>query len=228
MQESLGEIRKIKGSTQPLIFVACFLKEMVMTNASHEPGNARKSTSPTQTAQGTATNLWLGVAFAVALLTLGGSLFLTWGMELQACPLCFYQRTFAMSLVAVLGMGLLTGAAKFVRLSLLALPLAVAGLGVASFHTYLEVSGKLECPAGIIGLGTAPQQSLGMFLVLSVLLLMDIFRGKSAGLNYWLILGGGVVLGGLLAVASSTSNPPMKKPPREVYEKLPVVCRPPQ
>jgi disulfide bond formation protein DsbB len=33
-------------------------------------------------------------------------------MGLKACPLCFYQRTFLMGLVAVLGMGLLARAAR--------------------------------------------------------------------------------------------------------------------
>ena len=132
-----------------------------------------------------------------------------------------------MSLVAVLGMGLFTGTARHVRLGLVALPLAIAGLGVAGFHVYLEVSGKLECPAGILGLGTAPKQSLAMVLGLSVLLLADALR-TARSVVWWLAAAGGVVLGGFLAAASSTSNPPMKKPPPEVYEKPPVVCRPPQ
>jgi hypothetical protein len=37
------------------------------------------------------------------------------------------------------------------------LPLAVAGLGVALFHEYLELTGKLECPSGVMGVGTAPR-----------------------------------------------------------------------
>jgi disulfide bond formation protein DsbB len=171
---------------------------------------------------------WLWLALVVCLLTTGGSLFLTWGLNLQACPLCFYQRTFAMSLVAVLGMGLLIGADRFVRLSLLALPLAVAGLGVAGFHVSLELSGKLECPPGLLALGTAPKQSLVMFLVITGLLLADVFRGVGSVVTYGLPLGGGVVLGLLLAYASSTSNPPPTKPKPEDYLKPPVVCRPPE
>ena len=63
-----------------------------------------------------------------------------------------------MSVVAVLGMGLLLDVGRGGRLSLIALPLATGGLGAAAFHVYLELSGTLECPTGLFGLGTAPQQ----------------------------------------------------------------------
>src|SRR6202011_4477973 len=105
-------------------------------------------------------------ALLVALVALAGSLWLSVGMSLKACPLCFYQRTFVMSVVAVLGIGVLTGARHRGVLNLLALPLTVAGVGVAVFHEYLEQTGKLECPAGIMGIGTAPQQSLTVLAVL--------------------------------------------------------------
>src|SRR5436190_1735483 len=106
-----------------------------------------------------APSLLIWAALLVALAGLAGSLFLSLGMNLKACPLCFYQRTFAMSVVAVLGMGLFTGG-RSGRLGLLTLPLAVAGLGVAVFHVYLETAGKLECPQGLLGWGSAPRQSL--------------------------------------------------------------------
>jgi hypothetical protein len=168
---------------------------------------------------------WVWAALTLALAGLAGSLFLSWGMGLKACPLCFYQRTFMMSLVAVLGMGLLAGVVRPDRLGLLALPLATAGLGVALFHVSLEVRGRLECPQGLLGLGTAPQQSLALFAILFVLLLIDVLRGLPRG---WGALAGAVVLGGLLAAASSTSNPPMQRPAPEVYARPPDVCRPPQ
>jgi hypothetical protein len=166
-------------------------------------------------------------ALIVSLAGLGGSLFLTWGMALKACPLCFYQRTFMMSLVAVLGMGLVAGALYPGRLGLLALPLATAGLGVALFHVWLEVSGKLECPKGLLGLGTAPVQSLTLFGLLFVLLVADVWLGNPARPATWIIVGGGVVLGVLLAAASCTSNPPMVRPAPETYSRPPEVCRPP-
>src|SRR5206468_4902178 len=82
----------------------------------------------------------------VALVALAGSLWLSVGMNLKACPLCFYQRTFVMGVVAVLGVGVLTGQRHRGVLNLLALPLAVGGVGVAVFHEFLELTYKLECP----------------------------------------------------------------------------------
>ena len=171
--------------------------------------------------------IFIWAAFALALAGLAGSLFLSLGMNLKACPLCFYQRTFAMSLVAVLGMGLLTGVRPN-HLGLLALPLAVAGLGVALFHVRLEITGKLECPRGVLGLGTAPKQSLAVFAVLFLLLLGGVLSGEPAGRGKWAALFGGVVLGALLAVASCTSNPPPPAPPKAPYaDPHPEICRPP-
>src|SRR5438270_12137300 len=88
-------------------------------------------------------SIWTFAALVVALGGLAGSLFLSMGMGLRACPLCFYQRTFMMSLVAVLAMGMVTGTGQGGRLALVSLPLASAGLGVALFHVFLEVTGTL-------------------------------------------------------------------------------------
>jgi disulfide bond formation protein DsbB len=185
------------------------------------------ASTATTSPPGGAANFWLWSALAVSLFATGGSLFLSLGMNLQACPLCFYQRTFAMSLVAVLAIGQLLRTTRLIRLSLLALPLAVAGLGVAAFHVWLEVNGTLECPEGVLGLGTAPQQSLSMFALIVVLLLADLFARPKMAVNEWTALFGGVCLGLLLSLGSATSNPPMKKPPPEVYKTPPVICRPP-
>jgi disulfide bond formation protein DsbB len=173
-----------------------------------------------------AANGWLWAALVVAVAGLAGSLYLSLGMDLKACALCFYQRTFMMGLVAVLAMGLLSGNRG--PLSMVALPLAFAGLGVALFHVWLEVSGKLECPRGVLGLGTAPQQSLATFALLSALLVLATFRESASGPVLVAVLVGGVLLGGLLAVASSISNPPMAGPPPQRYpNEDPDICRPP-
>ncbi|MCH8830219.1 MAG: disulfide bond formation protein B, partial [Planctomycetes bacterium] len=95
-----------------------------------------------------------GIALSVAVVGTLGSLWLSYGMGLKACPLCLYQRTFIMGVVAVLLIGLLTPVLRSPLLCLLALPAAVGGLGVALFHEYLELAGKLECPDGILGVGT--------------------------------------------------------------------------
>ncbi len=171
-------------------------------------------------------SVWTWAALTFAGAGLAGSLALSWGLALKPCPLCFYQRAFVMGIVAVLAMGLLTGAARPGRLGLLALPLAAAGLGVALFHVRLEMTGKLECPDGLLGLGTAPKQSLAVFVVLTVLLAVDALA-RLSGPAAWGGLVGAVVLGGLLAAASCTSNPPMPPAPKAPYPSPPDVCRPP-
>src|SRR4051812_48306347 len=99
-------------------------------------------------------SFWTLSALLVSLLGLAGSLLLSLGMSLKACPLCLYQRTFLMGVVAVLGVGLAARVGRAGLLSLLALPLAAAGFGVAAFHEYLEQNGKLECPTGVFGWGS--------------------------------------------------------------------------
>jgi disulfide bond formation protein DsbB len=49
---------------------------------------------------------WAIVALAFSLVGTAGSLSLSLGLGLKACPLCFYQRTFMMSTFAVLALGL--------------------------------------------------------------------------------------------------------------------------
>jgi disulfide bond formation protein DsbB len=160
----------------------------------------------------------------VALLALAGSLWLSLGMGLKACPLCFYQRTFVMGVVAVLGIGVLTGQQHRTVLDLLALPLTVAGFGVATFHVFLEMTGKLECPAGVIGVGTAPQQSLAALTLLLVLVIIGVARSGKANK---VALVGAITLGLLLAFGSVVSAPPMPKIPTKAYETPLDMCRPP-
>lgn len=151
---------------------------------------------------------WTLIAFLLALLTTAGSLYLSIGMGLAACPLCFYQRTFVMAVVGVLAIGLLLRPQGTTLLNLLCLPLAVSGLGVAIFHVYLELSGKLECPSGILGLGTAPQQSLAAHVLLVGVLLVPLLSTIHKR-DVLTIAGVGLVVGGLFAFAAVASAPPM-------------------
>jgi disulfide bond formation protein DsbB len=167
--------------------------------------------------------VWIWLALIAAGAALAGSLTLSYGLGLKACPLCFYQRTFVMSAVAVLGIGLLTPAGRGARLGALALPLAVAGLGVASCHVFLESSGKLECPLGVFGVGSAPQQSWVMFVILTGLLVIDVVRHPGPVLA----ISTGMIVGVLLSAASCTSNPPMPAVPDRPYPGAPEICRPP-
>jgi hypothetical protein len=169
--------------------------------------------------------LW--AALLVAAATVAGSLALSLVEGKKACPLCFYQRTFAMSALAVLALGLVTPALRRERLSLLALPLALGGLGVAAFHVSLEARGHLECPPGLLGLSTAPKDSLAMFLALTVILFVDLLldlKAGAVGLPAALLA---LAVSGGLVWASCNSNPPPPKPPDKPYDAPPDVCRPP-
>lgn len=163
----------------------------------------------------------------VALIALAGSLWLSVGMGLKACPLCFYQRTFVMGVVAVMGVGVLTGPRHRAVLNLLALPLAVAGFGVAAFHVYLELTGKLECPTGVMGIGTSPQQSLAVLTVLLAVIAVGDLRSGNFGDRHLLAAASAVVLGLLLAWSAVVSAPPMPPVPTRAYETPIDMCRPP-
>ena len=175
---------------------------------------------------GAAAFLLLGPALAVAVVALAGSLWLSLGMRLKACPLCFYQRTFVMGVVAVLGIGLLCGARHHGVLPLLTLPLAVAAFATATFHVVLEWSGRLECPAGVLGVGTAPQQSAAVLALLLVLLAAGTARARRAGESR-LAAAAGAALGLLLAWAAIASAPAIGTPPTVAYGAPPEICRPP-
>jgi disulfide bond formation protein DsbB len=108
-------------------------------------------------------------ALVLATIALLGSLWLSVGLGLKAGPLCVYQRTFLMGTVAILGFGVYMNIVPTRLLSLLALPLPLAGFLVAGYHVILEATGFLECPPGLLNLGTAPQQSATAFTLLLLL-----------------------------------------------------------
>ena len=163
---------------------------------------------------------WAAIALAVATIGALGSLYLSLGMGLKACPLCFYQRTFIMSVAAVLALGLLADRSRGDLLCLVCLPLSIAGLGIAAFHEYLEVTGKLECPKAILGLGTAPTQSLFIYVLLTAAVAMGSLRNTGAIVR-------AVALGVLMAWASVISSPPMPPAPTKPYDQPLEICRPP-
>jgi disulfide bond formation protein DsbB len=168
------------------------------------------------------------LALAVAIAAVAGSLALSLVEHKVACALCFYQRTFAMSIVAVLLLGLLSRAGRVPLLALLALPLALAGAGVAGFHVYLETNGTLECPAGLYGILTAPKQSLAAFAVLSLLLLLEVVRGVKLGAVGVLNVVVALALGGGLVWGSISANPaPLPTPKQKYDDPVPKTCRPP-
>jgi disulfide bond formation protein DsbB len=166
---------------------------------------------------------WLGLL--VGGVGIAGSLYLSLGMSLIPCPLCYYQRSFVMGATAVLALGLVGGTRRLACVAGLALPLAVAGAGVAGFHVYLEATGKLECPLGILDYGSAPQQSLAALGSLSLLLLLaTLFSNRPNGG----VLGAfaGLILGAGMAYGCVISAPPAPKRTTPYEEPL-KKCRPP-
>ena len=167
---------------------------------------------------------WLGVlAGGVGI---AGSLYLSLGMGLIPCPLCYYQRSFVMGATAVLLLGLLTGAGRLVSVAGLALPLAVGGAAVAGFHVYLEASGKLECPAGVMDYGSSPQQSLAALGAMTLFLLLATITSRqvSGGVLGTLL---GAILGAGVAYGCIVSAPPAPPKPTSPYDAPPKTCRPP-
>jgi disulfide bond formation protein DsbB len=160
-----------------------------------------------------ATSLWTWLAYVAALIALIGSLYLSMGMGLKACPLCLYQRTFIIGVVGILGVGLIVGGQRPGFLSLLALPLAVGALSVAIRHEYLEQIGRLECPDGVFGLGKAPQQSLAILIPLVLLLSVDVLASRRANGFSWLALVATIVLGVVFSELLLRSGPPAQEPP---------------
>ena len=80
---------------------------------------------------------WAWTGLVVAAVGTAGSLWLSLGMGLEACALCFYQRAFMMAALGALAVGLLAGAGRTGVAGALALPAAAAGAAVAGFHVYL-------------------------------------------------------------------------------------------
>jgi disulfide bond formation protein DsbB len=159
---------------------------------------------------------------ALAAVGVAGSLALSLAMGLRACPLCFYQRAFALATLAALVLARASSATEGRSVGMrIAFASALGGLGVAAWHVGLELRGSLECPAGLLGLGTAPQQSLGYFVALCGLLTIAVRRTGPRAVALPAVLG--IVLAG----ASLVANPPPPPAPTQAYSEPPLVCRPP-
>lgn len=153
--------------------------------------------------------LWTRLAFFVSVVGVVGSLYLSLQMELKACPLCFYQRAFIMAVAAILGFGLSMPGVPRAALAPLALAPALAGGFVAAWHTYKVVDGTLECPPGITGVLLAPHDSLVVYGLLAILLLVDLFHQRT----YVMHGLGAILIGYVFASTCIRATPPeMTKP----------------
>jgi disulfide bond formation protein DsbB len=163
-------------------------------------------------------------ALIAAVVSVAGSLYLSLGMGLIACPLCFYQRTFAFAVLGVLCVGVFTRAWQSGFVNLMAFLPAVAGGVVAAFHTYLDGTGRLICPKGILGIGTTAQQSLASFVLIMACLVPGLAQDLRRKVFSAAAVGWSAILGGLFAYGCIVSSPAPSMPPPE---KQPLICHPP-
>ena len=101
---------------------------------------------------------------------------------------------------------------------------ARGGIGAGAVDGAGEASGTLECPKGMFGVGTAPVQSLALFVLLTPPVLLSAFRSSDVGAGR---IGLAAVLGLGFAYASIKSAPPLPPVPKEAYKDALVICRPP-
>ena len=108
----------------------------------------------------------------VALVATSGSLYLSLGMGLIPCELCWYQRILMYPLVVVFGVALVERRATVYRT---VLPLSVLGASIAAYHSWLQVTASgLQCGVGgcaavllrVFGL-TIPNLSLVAFVLVT-------------------------------------------------------------
>ena len=124
----------------------------------------------------------------IALVSTVGALFIGEVMGMTPCGLCWYQRIAMFPLVAILGMACFS---EDRRGAVYALPLALAGLALALYHTLLVASfapkAWIPCGAGvscadqkleILNGIQIPWLSLAAFLVISILLLVSLRKSS--------------------------------------------------
>ncbi|NLV13698.1 disulfide bond formation protein B [Haloarcula argentinensis] len=102
--------------------------------------------------------LLLAAATAVAAVATAGSLYLSLGLGLTPCRLCWYQRILMYPLVIVLGVAAVERRPGAVRT---ALPLAVPGAAIAAYHSWLQVS-QTTCGIGAISCAQIQYRVLGL------------------------------------------------------------------
>lgn len=168
----------------------------------------------------------------VGLALSGGSIYASVGMGLKPCPLCYFERTLAFVATAFVALGMIRG----LRAGAIELLFPLGGAVVAGFHVYLELSGKLECPLGLFGLGSLPKQSLAGFSLMTILLLIDVLmpvRDEKQqilkdGMPLQLLTS--LLLACAIGFAFIYSAPPLPAPPKEDYNPKTQPfkgCRPP-
>ena len=126
--------------------------------------------------------LGVPLALVVAVVATSGSLYFSEVADFRPCVLCWWQRGFMYPLVPLLLLAALRPAWRLWRL---ALPMALVGAAIATYHVVIERWPRLEVTACDIdnpctlrwveelGYITIPVMSLSAFLLLTTLLLLD-------------------------------------------------------
>jgi disulfide bond formation protein DsbB len=128
------------------------------------------------------TRLPLAAGTIVAAVATAWSLYLSLGLGLVPCELCWYQRILMYPLTVILGVAALENRSGVYRT---ALPLSVLGAGIAAYHSWLQVSGGSgTCSIGggcsavqyrFLGL-SVPNLSLIAFVLVSLALVVVVRR----------------------------------------------------
>jgi len=125
---------------------------------------------------------WLLAATLIATVASSGSLYLSLGLGLTPCHLCWYQRILMYPLVVILGVGTVETRVQVLRT---ASPFAIAGIVVAAYHSWLQATTATCGFSGtcavvqyrLLGM-TIPNMSLVAFLLLSLIFLVLWYRDR--------------------------------------------------
>lgn len=125
---------------------------------------------------------WLAAATLIATVASSGSLYLSLGLGLTPCHLCWYQRILMYPLVIILGIGTAETRVRVIRT---AFPFAIAGIAVSAYHSWLQATTATCGFSGacavvqyrLLGM-TIPNMSLVAFLLLSLIFVVLWYRGR--------------------------------------------------
>ena len=136
-----------------------------------------------------ARGVWLYLAWLVSIAATVGSLYFSEVRHFVPCALCWWQRIFMYPLVVVLGVATFRQDLQAWRTGL---PLALVGLGTATYHYLIQkvpgIAPPAACAAGVpcnvqyidwFGFVTIPFLAGGAFAIITVALLRVAWAGRS-------------------------------------------------
>ena len=94
------------------------------------------------------TPLSLTLAWSVATLAMAGSLYFSEIANFPPCTLCWYQRIAMYPLVLILGIAAIR---RDIGIRIYAIPLALIGAGIATYHYILEWFPEIDTGACVVG-----------------------------------------------------------------------------